>query len=268
MDMLNRFFKNDNNTCAVNRFYGSLAKWRFKNHAKKPFWQWVSGWARAIRKPSDMGFNDRNFTLPPLIERKNLVKDIKPLSRGFFPGPSIGLKEQRDELKRTLVDRCEKAAELVNNDKIALVWCNLNAEGDLLEDIIPGSVQVSGSDSDDKKERILNLFSDGNIRVLITKPRIGGFGLNWQHCSHMVFFPSHSYEQYYQGVRRCWRFGQIEPVTVDIVTTDGDNQIMESLQRKSKAAEDMFTDLIRYMNTSIQLTHKEFNKAMETPEWL
>jgi hypothetical protein len=268
MDMLNRFFKNDNNTSALNRFHGQAKQWRFKHHAQKPFWQWVSSWARAMRKPSDMGFDDGKFILPSLIENQVMIENTKALPGELFVRPAIGLWEQREELKITLEERCHKVADLVKNNGIALVWCNLNAEGDLLSKIIPEAVQVSGSDSDDKKETILRDFSDGKIKILITKPKIAGFGLNWQHCSHMTFFPSHSFEQYYQGIRRCWRFGQENPVVVDIVTTGGGQSVLENLQRKAKTADLMFSQLVDYMNDSIKLQTDNFNKTMEAPPWL
>ena len=130
-------------------------------------------------------------------------------------------------------------------------------------------MQVSGSDSDNVKEERLKAFSDGKVRVLVSKPRIAGFGLNWQHCSHMTFFPSHSFEQYYQGVRRCWRFGQEKPVIVDVVTTESGVSVLENLQRKAKAADKMFSELVNYMNDSIEINPgRDFTKIMEAPKWL
>lgn len=272
MDMLNRFFKNDQNTCSPTRAYitagGNPVKWRFKKHAREHFWRWVSSWGKALRKPSDLGFDDGKFILPPLTEKQIVIDNTKPLPGNLFVRPAIGLKEQRDEMRSTLTERCEKVAELVSHDTIALVWCHLNDEGDFLEKIIPGSVQVSGRDVDNKKEEKLRSFTDGQIRVLITKPKIAGFGLNWQHCSHMTFFPSHSFEQYYQGVRRCWRFGQEKTVQVDIVTTGGGLSVLENLKRKSAAADEMFSCLVNYMNDSVKISSRVFNKPVEVPKWL
>ena len=272
-DMLTRFFKNEQNTISPMRAYmttgGSAPKWRFKKHAERPFWQWVSSWARAIRKPSDMGFDDGPFILPPLIEHQTMIENKRPLEGELFVRPAIGLKEQRDELRLTMEQRCKKAAELVQTNGIAVVWCHFNAEGDMLEKLIPGAIQVSGSDSDDRKEEALNAFSDGKVRVLITtKPKIAGFGLNWQHCAHMTFFPSHSFEQYYQSVRRCWRFGQTRPVTVDIITTGGGTEVLKNLQRKAHAADRMFSELVTYMNDSLKTEKKLYDKEMEAPSWL
>jgi len=149
------------------------------------------------------------------------------------------------------------------------VWCHLNEEGDTLERMIPGSVQVSGNDPDERKEEIFLAFASGDIRVLITKPQIGAFGLNWQHCSHMSFFPSHSFEQYYQGVRRCWRFGQERPVTVDVVTTEGEQGVLLNLQRKSQQAEEMFANLVQHMNNELAIQRKaEDAPIVEVPSWV
>lgn len=273
MDMLNRFFKNDNNTSDVKRSShhgGMVAKWRFKKHAEEPFWRWVCSWARALRSPADLGFNNEDFVLPKLIEKETIVNCSRPPRPGrFFIFPAHGLKEQREEQRYTIKARCEAVAKIVNGNAISVVWCNLNAEGDLLEHIIPDAVQVNGSMSDDKKEAILSDFSGGNIRVLITKPKISGFGLNWQHCAHTTMFPSHSYEQYYQGVRRFWRFGQINPVTVDIITTKGAAEVLRSLQRKAKQADQMFTKLVLFMNQALKVdASRVFNIKETMPSWL
>lgn len=269
MDMLNRFFKNDQNTSVINRFYGKAQQWRFKKHAEIPFWKWVSSWARVLRSPSDLGFENGPFELPELVERQHVIENNKPLPGELLVRSAIGLKEQREELRRTLKERCEKTAELLNNNSIAVAWCHLNAEGDLLEEIIPDAVQVSGSDSDDKKESKLQDFTQGNIRILITKPKIAGFGLNWQHCHHMTFFPSHSFEQYYQAVRRFWRFGQKDKVIVDIVTTKAGLSVLSNLQKKAEKADKMFNELIMYMNDAIKIgNYQHFNNKMEIPSWL
>lgn len=277
MDMLGKFFKNDQNTSASGggghgkggKRFGDQVKWRFKGHAELPFWKWVCHWARAVRKPSDLGFDDARFTLPPLVENQHLVK-VNSLADGMlFSLPAHGLKEQRDERRRSITERCEKVAELVNHKQPALVWCHLNTEGDLLEKLIPGSVQVSGSDTDEVKEERLMGFEDGKFRVLITKPKIAGWGLNYQHCSHVTFFPSHSYEQYYQGVRRCYRFGQKNKVRVDVVTTDGELNVLKNLQRKAAQADRMFGNLVAEMNNAMNLAKPETNKTKESiPVWL
>lgn len=270
MDMLNRFFKNDQNNSATGRMRGEVIKWRFKGHAERQFWRWVTSWARAIRKPSDIGFDDEAFILPPLIEKEHLV-EAETLPDGMlFALPAVGMKEQREERKRTIRERCERVASLVSDTgKPALVWCHLNDEGRLLRDSIPGAVEIAGSDRDEVKEERLLAFADGDIRVLVTKPKIGAWGLNFQHCSHVTFFPSHSYEQYYQSVRRCWRFGQRNPVTVDIVCTEGERAIMTNLQRKSDAAKRMFDNLVQEMNRSLSInTTTLFPEPERIPQWL
>lgn len=270
MDMLNRFFKNDLNNSATGRMRGEVIKWRFKGHAETPFWRWVCSWARAMRRPSDLGFADDAFILPPLQEVEHLVDVSRPRDGMLFALPAVGLKEQREERRMTITDRCEKVASLVaDTGKPALVWCHLNEEGDLLERLIPGAVQVSGSDSDDAKEDRLTAFARGEARVLVTKPRIGAWGLNFQHCAHVTFFPSHSFEQYYQGVRRCWRFGQTSPVRVDIVTTEGERGVLKNLQRKATQADKMFSNLVAEMNAALGIGRAApFTRQQELPPWL
>jgi len=272
MDMLGRFFKNDQNNCATNlrgRFT-EATKWRLKGHAHDSFWRWVTSWARAVRRPSDLGFDNGEFTLPEMIENEHELDVCRgPLPGELFTFPANGLKEVRDERRATIEERCEKTTELVNGtDDFAVVWCNLNDEGDLLEHLIPGSVQVSGKDSDDSKESKLEEFSAGNTRVLITKPKIGAFGLNWQHCNHTTFFPNYSYEQYYQCIRRFWRFGQKRKVQADLIYTHGDHYSVENLRRKQQQADTMFTRLVQEMNNSMNINqNKNFDKEMRTPQW-
>lgn len=272
MDMLNVFFRNQqgNSTATKGQYRGFHAprqwegmQWRFKRHAEESFWRWVCSWARALRRPSDIGYSNDGFVLPPLVEQETVIPCSRALEGKLFAEVAIGLHEQRLERRETIVERCEAVAEKVTHDRYALAWCHLNDEGDLLEKLIPDSVQVKGSQSDDEKEDKLTAFSRGDVRVLITKPRIGGFGLNWQHCSHVTFFPSHSYEQYYQGVRRCWRFGQQNPVTVDVVTTEGELDVLKNLQRKSVAADRMFTELVRHAGEAMS---REIDRSYTIPE--
>ena len=270
MDMLAKFFKNDNNNCTSRRMYGEAPKWRFKGHAELPFWRWVASWARACRKPSDLGFEDGRFILPELRERDHLIDVSAPPEGMLFAIPATNLREQRIERKRTVQDRCEQVSAMVNRTgQPALVWCHLNEEGDLLEELIPDAVQVSGSDSDQQKEDRFMQFIDGKARVLITKPKIGAWGLNFQHCNHITYFPSHSFEQYYQSVRRCWRFGQRRPVTVDVVLTEGERRIMENLTRKAHAAESMFSNLVNEMGQASGINRiNPYTKKERIPQWL
>ena len=270
IDMLMKYFKNEQNNVSLKRHFGEMPKWRLKGHAEIPFWRYITGWARACRKPSDLGFNDDKFLLPELIVKQHLLKNIEPPEGILFNMPALTLPEQREERKRTIQERCEMAAALANDrNEYAILWCHMNAEGDLLEKIIPDSVQISGSDSDEKKEKKFIAFLTGQAKKLITKPKIGAWGLNFQHCNHEVYFPSHSYEQYYQSVRRCWRFGQTRPVTVDIVLTEGELRVMENLTRKNKQAEKMFENLVLEMNNSMTYRKiNQFKNQEEIPSWL
>ena len=270
VDMLGRFFKNDSNSSDGRRQFGEAPKWRFKGHAETPFWQWVCSWARSCRRPSDLGFDDGRFILPPLVETERLVAFHKGRDGMLFNLPAVTLPEQRQERKRTIRERCQAVADLVNShDRPALVWCNLNDEGDLLEDLIPDAIQVAGHDRDELKEERFLAFSSGEARVLVTKPKIGAWGLNWQHCSHVTYFPSHSFESYYQAVRRCWRFGQKNTVTVDLVMTDGDRAVMANMQRKANQATAMFARLVAEMNhAAMSQAHAGFACPTSIPAWL
>lgn len=277
MDMLGRFFKNEQNTCDARTMRrrspamgGPVTNgWRFKGHAEIPFWRWVCGWARACRKPSDLGFDDDRFILPELIEREHIV-ETKTLAPGMlFAVPASNMREEREERRRTIQERCEKAAELAHTKKPVVIWCHLNDEGDFLEREILGSRQVSGADSDEAKEEAYEAFSTGQLRCLIIKPKIGAWGINWQHCSHVVTFASHSFEQYYQAIRRCWRFGQKNPVTVDLIATEGERGAKENMQRKSEQADRMFSLLVEHMNQAIRIeSGVSYNERAEVPSWL
>jgi len=271
MDMLNKYFKNDSNNSSIGRrYYGEAPKWRFKGHAELPFWRWVISWAIACRKPSDLGFDDKKFILPKLIERYHLVETNKKADDMLFNLPAYDLREQRQEKKRTIEDRCEKIYDLIGgDDKITMVWCHLNDEGDLLERMIPDSVQISGREKDEIKERKFLDFLNSEVRVLITKPKIGAWGLNFQHCNRITYFPSHSYEQYYQAVRRCWRFGQKKNVEVNVVHTVGEKRILENMRQKAKKADDMFANLINEVDNAINYKKVDiFKNKMECPKWL
>ena len=267
-DMLNRFFKNDQANTGTGRVFGQGRKWRFKGHAEKPFWRWMSSWARSLRRPSDFGFADDRFKLPPLIETEHIVK-ARTTAPGFlFEMPPNGLDEERAEARRTIEERCEKAASLATADTPAVVWCNLNDEGDLLASLLPDFTQVKGSDSLEEKEEAFTAFTRGQIPGLVTKAKIGAWGMNWQHCAHTVLFPSYSYEQYYQLVRRFWRFGQTRDVQVDIVSTESGHDVMQALKRKSQQADKMFSALVEHMNEAQKVVRHSFNRKVEVPSWL
>jgi len=269
MDVLNRFFKKIGSaTCRAGEYRSGM--WRFRGHSERDFWRWVCSWVRAVRKPSDLGFDNGSFVLPELRTREHVVKASRPRAGFMFDMPAITLHEQREERRRTLPERCQLTAELVSDTgQPAICWCHLNDEGDTLERLIPGAVQVAGKDSDDRKEEVFGAFRGGQIRVIVTKPTIAGFGLNWQHCAHQTFFPSHSYEQWYQAVRRSWRFGQTRPVTVDVIASEGERGVLSNMQRKDDAASEMFAHLVELMGRELRLVKDTSPGQKErVPQWL
>jgi hypothetical protein len=270
MDMLSRFFTNKLRSVSSRgqSMGGEQVEWRLKGHAEQAFWQWVSSWARAIRQPSDLGFNDERFHLPPLNVNEIKVGATTAPPDRLFDLPAIGLQEERQENRRTLTERCEAAAEAIADAATGVAWCHLNDESKLLANLIDGAVEVSGADSAEQKESKLLAFGRGEIRVLVTKPSIGAWGLNWQHSHRMTFFPSHSYEQWYQAIRRMWRFGQTETVTVDVITTEGGSRVLANLQRKSDQADAMFSALVTHMNNSFRVTGPDYSNKVEVPKWL
>jgi hypothetical protein len=279
MDMISRFFKAKNNSGAAHGGGGGVyggkrsssdSKFRFRGHAERDFWRWICSWARAIRKPSDLGCDDSKFILPKLETRQHLVKATTANPNYLFDMPAVGLDEQRAERKRTLKERCEMAAELVNkNSGPSISWCHLNPEGDLLEKLVEDCVQVSGSDSDEAKEEKILSFISGETKNLVTKSSICGFGLNMQHCAHQTHFPSHSFEQWYQAVRRSWRFGQKKKVIIDVITSEGEARVLQNLQRKSDAADKMFESLVELMNNELKIQQEnKYTEREEIPTWL
>lgn len=247
----------------------TIGQWRLRHHAVQDFWRWVSSWARACRKPSDIGFDDGAFVLPPLHEHIHIIKPSSPPPGMLFTAPVIGMHEERKERRRTLQERCEYVAKLVDHDEPAIVWCHMNPEGDLLERIIPGARQIAGRTPDDEKLELYEAFVSGELNKLVIKPKIGAWGLNWQHCNHVVTFVSHSYEQYYQSVRRCWRFGQEKEVNVDVVATFGEERIIGNVERKAKQADAMFAALVREMANCLKIdVSQEAEMYVEIPQWL
>ena len=267
-DMLTRFFKNNKGSIEV-RNAGS--EYYLKPHAEKDFWQWVSQWAISIRKPSDLGFSDEKYKLPKLIENQHQVRNESPLAingqTSLFNFPAVNFFEIKAETRSTLEQRCEKAVELANAHETSVYWVNLNDEAKLINQL-DNCVEVKGNMDIDKKEEILLAFSKGEIKKLITKTSITAFGLNWQHCNHTTYFPTYSYEQYYQAIRRFWRFGQNNDVYVDLVLSDGQTRIMESLQIKKEKANDMFTKLSENVNSIYEIQKKEFTKEILLPNFI
>jgi hypothetical protein len=268
MDMLTKFFANNENNV---RPQDIGTKWYLKPHAKNEFFSWVNQWSITIKKPSDLGFSDERYKLPNLIENKVFVKnDNNWIIDGqimLFNGIAKTMSEVREEQKGTFKQRCEKAVELANG-KTSVYWCNFNDEGDLLQELDKDAVQLKGGMTIEKKEDILLNFAKGNIQRIITKPKITSFGLNWQHCNHTVYFPTWSYEQYYQSIRRFWRFGQKNDVTVDLVLSDGQKRVIDTLLYKTNKAIE-FNKLIQSnINGVVDLSKKEFNKEIIKPKFL
>jgi len=266
-DMITTFFKQE--TTKDDLGWGRT-KYRFRGHAEHPFWSWVCSWARCIRNPSDIGFDDDGFDLPPLHEHEHIVNALKCREGFLFSLPAKRLPEQREERRNSIAERVAKACELVEaHDGPSAIWCELNDEGKALEKTIANSVQVTGSMPDEQKEEIFEGFSSGSIQRLITKPKIGCWGLNWQHCCHEVVFPSHSFEQYYQLVRRCWRFGQTNPVNIHVVASEGEAGVLKNLKRKAMQADAMFDSLTKHMNDPQHITKLDrFIEKESIPSWL
>lgn len=269
-DMLTRFFTNKQRSVTSRAAFAAGGRdvgWRLKGHAEHPFWRWVASWARAMRRPSDYGYADDRFQLPELDVRETVVSAREPHPDQLFDTPAFGLHEERAEVRRTLVERCESAAAALGDAERAVAWCHLNDESQLLTKLIPGAVEVTGSDSIEEKEAKLAGFTDGTIRVLVTKPMIGAWGLNWQHAHRMTYFPSHSYEQWYQAVRRMWRFGQTQPVRVDVITTEGGRNALANLRRKADQADRMFGALVEHMNEARAVSPYSYDHRIEVPSW-
>lgn len=239
----------------------SSNKFRLKRHAETEFWKWMASWSVALRKPSDLGYDDDGFVLPP-CDVKQVTVDLDAFQAGMlFAVEAVGLEEQRKARKASLEDRVAAAAELVNgNNDPWLVWCDLNDESTALRRAIPDAVEVTGSDSAEHKEDAMIGFSEGRHRVIVTKPSICGFGMNWQHCANVAFVGlSHSYEQYYQAIRRTWRFGQKRTVNVHVITSTADGAVIQNIERKEKQAMDMFDNIVHHMavNTDLGTTKRQ-----------
>jgi len=247
-EMLSTFFVHDG---------GSTQDWRLKGHAQGDFFRWLASWAVALRSPADLGYDGSSYEIPPLNTHHIVVETPKHAGTGqlsLIQTQASGLLEHRQARKSSLAMRVARAAEIVaaEPDETWLVWCDLNDESAALTKAIPGAVEVKGSDSVEHKETALAGFSDGAIRVLVSKPSIAGWGLNWQHCSRVVFVGlSHSFEQYYQAVRRTWRFGQTRPVECHIVTSDREGSVVETLKRKQADAAKLVDGLVEEMRETM-----------------
>ena len=247
MDMLTKFFKNNQNSVdSNNRNIGE--KFYLKPHAEKAFFQWVNSWSIMVKSPSDLGFDDSRYKLPELITNNHIITHNNHFEMGsLIPIIAKTMTEVKLEQKITEQQRCFKAIELAK-DKTSVYWCNTNNESAILKANDKEAVEIIGSQSIEQKEEILKAFADGQIKRLITKAKMTGMGLNWQHCNHSVFFPTWSYEQYYQAIRRFWRFGQKNDVIVDLVLSEGMTRVMEALQQKTEKAKELYKNLVDNVN--------------------
>jgi len=266
-DMIGNFFKSSD---ATHHPKWNGKRYTLKPHAEKDFWRWVCSWAIALRKPSDLGFSDDGYNLPPLEIKETVIDEHVIFDGEMFPREAIGWEEQRVVRKKLWKERCEVAAEKMINQECSVGWGAYDYETDALTKMVPGAVQVKGSMRDEEKEEKLMAFSAGEIKKLVTKPSIAAHGLNWQHCGHMAFFPTFSFEEYYQAVRRFWRYGRVGKVEVDLVTTSGEGRMLSSLNRKAKAAEKMFEMLVKQMKNELYLKPDfgEFTNKTQKPSWL
>ena len=269
MDMLGKFFKNNQNSVdSTNRNIGE--KFYLKPHAENDFFAWVNQWSIMVKMPSDIGFSNDRYKLPELIVNKHVIKNQSMIDTSgqvqIFTPIAKSFAEVRYEQKQTEEVRCKKAVELAQGNT-SVYWCNTNNESSLLKSMDRDAVEIIGSQSIERKEEILLAFSRGEIKRIITKAKMTSFGLNWQHCNHSVFFPTYSYEQYYQAVRRFWRFGQTKDVKIEVVVSDGQTRVLEALQQKTDKAIQLYRNLTENVNRQFTITHKEFNKEVIKPRF-
>jgi len=270
MDMLGKFFKsNQNSVDSNNRNIGE--KFYLKPHAERDFFAWVNQWSIMFKKPSDLGFSDKGYDLPPLHVNKHIIHNESTWcingQSSLFAMPAKTMTEVREEQKLTVTSRCESAVSLASG-KTSVYWCNLNEESALLKSLDSEAVEIIGGMSIDKKEELLVAFARGEIKRLITKAKMTSMGLNWQHCNHSVFFPTWSYEQWYQAIRRFWRFGQKKEVTCDMVISEGQQRVLDALEQKTKKAMDLYENLVASANRDFSFTAKEFDKKVIIPGFL
>jgi DNA modification methylase len=232
---------------------GETSKWRLKGHGKTKFWEWMASWAICIKNPSDLGFDGSRYILPSLNIHEHVIESA-PMDGQLFAGVAQTLSERRQAKRGSLDDRVAKVAEMVNaSDDEWIVWCHLNDESSALAKLIPDAVEVYGSLDPDEKERRIMAFTHGDARVLVTKPSISGFGMNWQHCRNQAFVGlDDSFESYYQAVRRCYRFGQEREVNVHLVCSEAEGAVKANLERKQSQADDMTTSMVEHMQTIMQ----------------
>lgn len=270
-EMLSTFFIND---------VSHGVKWRLKGHAKNAFWEWLASWACVITKPSDLGYDDNGFNLPQLHIEEHIVKSDNGEQNGqlmMIPKLASTLSERRQARRDSMADRCELAKSLLIDGQ-NLIWCDLNDESKYLIEIIDNAVEVKGSDTDKHKTNSMLDFAKNEAKTLVTKPKIAGFGMNWQNCHNMIFVGlSDSYEMMYQAIRRCWRFGQTQDVNVHIVISEAEGAVKRNIERKEKQSQEMITEMVKYTKDILtKEIHGIINEKIEynanldmiIPEWL
>jgi hypothetical protein len=271
-DMLATFFTHDG---------GETQKWRLKGHAENDFWKWMASWSVMLRKPGDLGYSNDGYDLPPLNLAHHAVGvDFDAANRAglLFPIQAETMQERIAARRSTVEERVRKAADVTPPAGPFVWWCNLNTESEALTKLIPGAVETKGSDSDEEKTRKLRGFSDGSIRVLVTKAKVAGFGMNWQHCADTGFVGlNDSWEQYYQAIRRFWRFGQTKPVTAHLIAAETEGNVVANLRRKEADADRMMAAMIMHTQSFStkavrgmvrDTPNYDPNMKMEVPEWL
>lgn len=273
-EMLSEYFVHDS---------GDTQTWRLKGHARDAFWSWVASWGALVRRPSDLGYDDAGYALPPLhIEHRRIAVDTKTLRNMgvLFAEEARSLTERRDARKASAEARIAMCAELISSqpDEQWLVWGDFNAETEGVTRAVPGAVEVRGPDDPESKESSMLAFADGGIRVLVTKPSIAGFGLNWQRCARIIFVGvSDSYESFYQAIRRCWRFGQVRPVKVYVLASEAEGAVVDNLHRKELDAQRMAEDLSAQTKGAVSAAvrdsrarHNHYipSRAIALPAWM
>jgi len=260
VEMLSMFFVHDG---------GETQLWRLKGHAEQDFWRWLASWSVMIRKPSDLGYSDDGFSLPPLNLHEHILEVDRPTEGHLFALEALSLQDRIAARRESVTERVEECALLVNKSKEPwVIWCNLNAESQAITKAITGAVEITGSDPVEKKERALEGFASGAIRVIVTKPSIAGFGLNWQHCARVAFVGlSDSWEQYYQAVRRCWRFGQSRPVDVHLIVASTEGAVLKNIKTKEADAGAMAANIVEHMRDQMQKNiHEGSSRTMNKYE--
>lgn len=250
-EMLSMFFVHDG---------GRTSQWRLKGHSKNEFWEWVASWAVMMENPSDLGYDNNGFNLPPLNIQQVTVKVDKPPEGSLFAVEALTLNDQRKAKRNSLTDRVNACAKIANSlDEPCIIWCYLNDESELLSKIVDGAVEIRGSHSSEYKEQSLLDFSENKFQKLISKASISGHGMNWQHCSKQIFCGlDHSFESWFQAIRRCWRFGQKKPVDVYIVVSESEGAIVENVKRKEKEFKEMIQGMI---SATQEITKKNIKRT-------